>query len=309
MDTVTNFTNSGAVNLAIEELHATLGFLVITPARNEENGIEETIRSMATQTLRPTEWVIVNDGSNDRTGAILDQYAAKLPWITVVHRPDRGCRKPGGGVIEAFYDGLKASKIKDWQFVVKLDADLTLDPDYFERCLSEFELDPQLGVGGGAVYEVRNRTTVVDSTTAFHVRGATKIYRRECWNALGGLLVAPGWDTLDEVKANMHGWKTRSFSHIPILQRRPTGGQDGAWRDYEKNGRANYICGYHPLFMTAKCISRIWKKPRVVSAVALAYGFLGAWIRQTPRVNDKELIAYIRKQQLRRMLGQASIWK
>jgi poly-beta-1,6-N-acetyl-D-glucosamine synthase len=309
MDTVTNFTNSGAVNLAIEELHATLGFLVITPARNEENGIEETIRSMATQTLRPTEWVIVNDGSNDRTGAILDQYAAKLPWITVVHRPDRGCRKPGGGVIEAFYDGLKASKIKDWQFVVKLDADLTLDPDYFERCLSEFELDPQLGVGGGAVYEVRNRTTVVDSTTAFHVRGATKIYRRECWNALGGLLVAPGWDTLDEVKANMHGWKTRSFSHIPILQRRPTGGQDGAWRDYEKNGRANYICGYHPLFMTAKCISRIWRKPRVVSAVALAYGFLGAWIRQTPRVNDKELIAYIRKQQLRRMLGQASIWK
>ena len=309
MDTVKSASNSGAVSLAIEEPDASLRFLVITPARNEENGIEETIRSMVAQTLRPAEWVIVNDGSNDGTGAILDQYAAKFAWITVVHRPDRGCRKPGGGVIEAFYDGLKAARISDWCFVVKLDADLTLDSDYFERCLKEFELDPQLGVGGGDVYEVKNGRTLIDSTTAFHVRGATKIYRRECWNALGGLLIAPGWDTLDEVKANMHGWNTRSFSHIPILQRRPTGGQDGAWRDYEKNGRANYICGYHPLFMTAKCISRLWKRPRVISAVALAYGFMGAWVKRTPQVNDTELIAYIRKQQLRRMLGQASIWK
>jgi poly-beta-1,6-N-acetyl-D-glucosamine synthase len=284
-------------------------YVVITPARNEGSEIEQTIQSVLQQTVRPAAWVIVDDGSTDNTGEILDRYAAEIPWIRVVHRKDRGFRHPGGGVVEAVLDGYRALGVADWEFIVKLDADLVLEPDYFERCLAEFSADAKLGVGGGTVYNLSDGKREIESNPAFHVRGATKIYRRECWDALGGLLVAPGWDTLDEVKANMLGWQTRSFSNIPVLQRRATGSNDGAWKDYVKNGRANYISGYHPLFMLLKCVKRVPQKPYAVAALGLAYGYLYAFWNKINRVNDPALIRYVRRQQLRRLLFQESIWK
>jgi len=284
-------------------------YVVITPARNEGSEIAQTIQSVLEQTVRPAAWVIVDDGSTDDTGAILDRYAAEIPWIAVVHRKDRGFRHPGGGVVEAVLDGYRALGVTDWEFIVKLDADLVLEPDYFERCLAEFTADAKLGVGGGTVYNLSNGKREIEGNPAFHVRGATKIYRRGCWEALDGLLVAPGWDTLDEVKANMLGWRTRSFSNIPVLQRRATGSNDGAWKDYVKNGRANYISGYHPLFMLLKCVKRLPQKPYVVAAFGLAYGYLYGYWNKIKTVNDPELIRYLRSQQIRRLLFRESIWK
>lgn len=284
-------------------------YAVITPARNEGSEIEQTIQSVLQQTVRPSAWVIVDDGSTDETGAILDRYAEQIPWIVVVHRKDRGFRHPGGGVVEAVQDGYRALELADWEFIVKLDADLVLEPDYFERCLAEFSADPKLGIGGGTVYNISNGKREIEGNPAFHVRGATKIYRRGCWDALGGLLPAPGWDTLDEVKANMLGWRTRSFSNIPVLQRRATGSNDGAWKDYVKNGRANYISGYHPLFMLLKCVKRVPQKPYVVAALGLGYGYLYGYWNKIKTVNDPELIRYLRSQQLRRLTFRESIWK
>src|SRR5580693_5047600 len=123
-------------------------YVVITPVRDEEKHMEATIEAVAGQTVRPTEWVIVDDGSSDRTGDIIDQYAAKFSWISVVHRSNRGFRKSGGGVVEAFYDGYDRLRCNDWDFVVKLDGDLTFVRTYFEKCFEHFERDPKLGVGG-----------------------------------------------------------------------------------------------------------------------------------------------------------------
>jgi biofilm PGA synthesis N-glycosyltransferase PgaC len=284
-------------------------YVVITPVRDEEKHMEATIEAVAGQTIRPTEWVIVDDGSSDRTGDIIDQYAAKFPWISVVHRSNRGFRKSGGGVVEAFYDGYDRLRCNDWDFVVKLDGDLTFARTYFEKCFEHFERDPKLGVGGGEIYHDVGGVQKLEANPKFHVRGATKIYRRDCWEAIDGLLRAPGWDTIDEVKANMLGWKTYSFGELQLVHHRLTGTADGLLRDRIKHGIACYVSGYDPLFVVASCVSRLIQKPYIAGSAAIFYGFIkGYWIRM-PRVNDKQLIKYLRTQQLRRLCGLETIWK
>src|SRR5256885_9605680 len=131
-------------------------YVVIPPVRDEEASIRFTIESMLAQTIRPAEWIIVNDGSTDSTASIIDEYAAQHSWIRPVHRGNRGFRKAGGGVVEAFNDGYRALNTDTWQFIVKMDGDLTFEPDYFEKCLNNFHCDPRLGIGGGVICYVEN---------------------------------------------------------------------------------------------------------------------------------------------------------
>ncbi|WP_263383699.1 glycosyltransferase family 2 protein [Granulicella arctica] len=284
-------------------------YVIITPVRDEEEYIERTILSVIRQTILPIEWIIVNDGSVDGTGAVIDHYGADFPWIKARHRPNRGYREAGGGVINTFYDGYDHLESESWDFLVKLDGDLSFSADYFERCFDCFESDKRLGIGGGGIYHEVDGKVKLESHPMFHVRGATKIYRRECWKQLGGLLRAPGWDTIDEVKANMLGWRTRTFAELRVSHYRFTGAAEGAWKDSVKNGRANYATGYHPLFFLLKCVRRIYKKPYLSGTFGLMWGFLSGYIKSIPRVEDAELIAYTRKQQLRRLCLLESIWK
>jgi poly-beta-1,6-N-acetyl-D-glucosamine synthase len=284
-------------------------YVIVTPIRDEEKFIEATIASVKAQTVPPAEWVIVNDGSTDRTGEIIDRYASQLPWIRVVHRENRGFRKSGGGVVEAFYDGYKALQYSGWDFIVKLDGDLSLSPTYFEKCFEHFALDPKLGIGGGDIYHELGGVQKLEATPKFHVRGATKIYRRACWEAIDGLWRAPGWDTIDEVKANMLGWTTYSFNELHIVHHRFTGTAESLWRDKIKRGVACYVTGYHPLFVAASCMSNLFRRPYVAGSAAIAYGFLKSYWNRTPRVNDKQFIKYVRTQQLRRLCGRNTIWK
>jgi glycosyltransferase involved in cell wall biosynthesis len=285
-------------------------YLVITPARNEEAHLLHTIRSMVGQNLRPIRWVIVNDGSTDRTAAMIDDEARKHDWIVPVHRNDRGYYKPGGGVVETFYEGYKLIQEQPWEFVAKLDADLSFEPDYFERCLEYFKTEPQLGIGGGTVSldvdgHLQNESP---SDPAFHVRGPNKIYRRECWEAIGGLFQAPGWDTIDELKANMLGWTTRTFHDIQLCHHRATGSTDGTWKNSVKFGLCNYISGYHPMFMLAKCAKRLFQPPYFVGAVGLAWGFCKGYLHKVAQVDDPDLIQYVRRQQLNKLLLKPSLW-
>lgn len=284
-------------------------YVVVTPVRDEEAYLKFTIESMIAQTIRPVEWVIVDDGSTDGTAKVIDEYATRYKWIRGLNRTNRGFRKSGGGVVEAFDEGFQALICKDWDFVVKLDGDLTFEAEYFEKCFKMFQREPGLGVGGGIIcYVDEEGAKSFEECPAFHVRGATKIYRRACWEGLGGLWPAPGWDTIDEVKANMLGWSTKSFHDLHLVHHRLTGSADGPWGGFVKNGRANYITGYHPLFMLAKCISRLGPK-QIRGALALMYGFVTGYLKHLPRVNDRELIGYLRRQQLNRLWGRETIWK
>jgi glycosyltransferase involved in cell wall biosynthesis len=283
-------------------------YVVISPVRDEGHLIETTILSIASQTVRPIQWILVDDGSKDNTGAVIDEYARKYPWITAVHRPDRGFREPGTGVINAFYDGYQFVQQSDWDFIVKLDGDLSLKPDYFENCFAEFGRDPKLGIGGGVVGHMEDAKLQIEDNPLFHVRGATKIYRRECWEMIGGLIQAPGWDTIDELKANMLGWTTRSFLNVTLVQLRPTGATNGVWGNWVKNGRANYMTGYHPLFIFLKSLNRTRKHPYLITGAALLYGYVSGYFSRIPQVEDQDLIRYIRKQQLRKLTFRDSIW-
>jgi biofilm PGA synthesis N-glycosyltransferase PgaC len=284
-------------------------YVIISPVRDEAIYIEKTLKSVVSQTIKPFEWVIVNDGSSDGTGEIIDRYASQYHWIKTVHRNNRGFRKSGGGVIEAFYEGFARVEQVEWDFIVKLDGDLSFEADYFEKCLKQFQENPRLGICGGVIYCNIQGKLELERNPMFHVRGATKIYRRRCWDAIEGLIEAPGWDTVDEVKANMLGWETKTFLEIKAIQLKPTGAGDGTWRSLVKDGVANYVSGYHPLFMLFKCIKRTFQKPYIVGSLGHFYGFISGYAKKSPRVKDEVFINYIRKQQIRRLTLRQSIWK
>jgi poly-beta-1,6-N-acetyl-D-glucosamine synthase len=285
-------------------------YVIVTPVRDEVAHIGKTIAAVQSQTLRPLQWVVVDDGSTDGTSEILDKHSSESGWIRVVHRPNRGRRINGSGVMEAFYDGFATLDTQSWDYIVKLDADVSFAADYFERCLANFEVDDRLGIGGGVVCRLEDGQERIDSEgdPPFHVRGATKIYRRQCWDEIAPLVRAPGWDTIDEVKANMLGWRTRTFPELRIVQHKPTGSADGTWRNAFKNGQANYITGYDPLFMAAKCLRRAFSRPMVISGAGLAAGFCSGYFSNLPRVPDANVIDYLRQQQRRRLMLRGSIY-
>jgi poly-beta-1,6-N-acetyl-D-glucosamine synthase len=285
-------------------------YIIITPVRDEESYLASTIDSVAAQTITPKLWVIVNDGSTDDTARIADDAAAKHSWIRVIHRANRGFRQAGTGVINAFNDGYRAIPNSDWDFLVKLDGDLSLSPDYFEKCFVRFNTDSKLGVGGGTICQRIGDQLVSEAPgdPTFHVRGATKIYRRKCWEAIGGLIEAPGWDTVDEYKANMLGWSTYTFPEIKLWHHRHAGGAHGTWKNWVKNGLANYVAGYHPMFMACKCAKRFLQPPYAVAALGLMIGFMSGYFRRLPQVNDPDLISYVRDQQLRKLSFRRSLW-
>jgi glycosyltransferase involved in cell wall biosynthesis len=285
-------------------------YVIVVPVRNEAEHIQRMIESVLAQTNRPTQCIIVDDGSTDGTDLIIQEAATRYKWIQTVHREDRGSRRAGGGVMDAFYAGLELLANERWQYLVKLDGDVSFEPDYFERCFRRFAEEPRLGIAGGLICQVVGGTLSPESTgdPAFHVRGATKIYRRECWQDIGGLLRTVGWDTVDELKANMLGWSTRTLSEVKIVHHRPAGAAYGMWSNWVKNGRANYVAGYHPIFMLLKCISRVFKRPYGIAALGLWVGFCSGYTKRIWRVDDPEFLRYVRHQQARRLLGRASLW-
>jgi glycosyltransferase involved in cell wall biosynthesis len=284
-------------------------YVVITPVRDEGEFISLLIAPMLKQTILPVEWIIVDDGSTDGTAAIVKQHTEGTEWIRVIQRKNRGFRQAGAGVVEAFYDGYETISRVDWDFVVKLDGDLTFAEDYFENCFDHFRQNPRLGIGGGTLYNLDNDEARIEENPLFHVRGATKIYRRACWEAIGGLLKIPGWDTIDEVKAHMLGWTTQSFPDVRSQHHRLVGEAYGAWQDSVKCGRGSYIVGYHPLYMLAKCVKRLLTRPVLVGSAGMLWGFVSGYFRRIPQVNDPGLIGYIRSQQLARLLGRETIWR
>lgn len=286
-------------------------YVIVTPIRDEAPYIGRTIASVLSQTTLPSRWIVVDDGSTDGTSEILDHAALRTEWITVVHRRNRGYRAAGSGVVDAFYAGYAAVDHDDWDFIVKLDGDLSFDADYFEKSFTMFEADAKLGIGGGTVCRLESGQLTVDSVgdPPFHVRGATKIYRRACWQHIAPLATAPGWDTIDEVKANLCGWRTRTFADLKLIQHKPTGAAEGNWRNWFKNGRANYVTGYHPVFMLAKCVKRARHKPLMLESMALIAGFCSGYLKRLPRGASDDAIRYLRKQQIRRLLLLPSIYE
>ena len=279
-------------------------YTVITPVRNEAEFIEKTIHSMAQQTVRATEWVIVNDGSTDKTAEIITRYATEYPWIRLVNREDRGTRQRGKGVIEAFYTGYETLTCQDYDFIVKLDGDLSFEPTYFESLWREFASNPRLGIAGGGVYEkLDGKNWVLEDPSRDHVRGPTKVYRRACFEAIGGLAPALGWDGVDEWKALTLGWEVQSFPELKVFHHRITGAATGPLKSRIEQGYGAYYMGYHPLFIIARGILYMFMRPYLVGGMVMMIAYFLAGLRGQERLSDPSVIRYIRRTQLRKLVS------
>jgi biofilm PGA synthesis N-glycosyltransferase PgaC len=289
---------------AILESNQSTGFryAVISPVKNEAAFIETTLRSMIDQTIRPVAWIIVNDGSHDETESIVQKYEREYNWISLVNRQDIGFRQRGKGVVEAFYTGFH-TLTQPYDFIVKLDGDVSFGPDYFEALLNRFSADPLLGIAGGGLYEKPDEKTWILYTVSDHVRGCTKVYRRECFEAIGGLVASMGWDGIDEWKALEKGWKVKSFLELKIYHYRFTGAATGFLKSCIEQGHGAYRMGYHPVFMIARGFRRMTDRPYLIGGAAMIGAYFMAWLRKQELLADPAVVRYIRQAQMKKLAG------
>lgn len=278
-------------------------YALVTAAYNEEKCIAKVIQSIATQTLPPRKWIIVSDGSTDRTDDIVQSYAANYPYIKLVRISEDHPRNFNAQV-KAINLGLSLLSDSDCEFVANLDADITLDPDYFERLLDAFARDPELGLSGGYIFEEQNG--------AFRCRPGNNIssvahgvhcFRRECLALIGGY--APfswgGTDTHAGVRLRMLGWKVESIPDIPAYHHRPTGGGFGAMRYRFRGGLMDHYFGTHPLFEVFRVIRRMGSKPYVIGGLVRMAGFLWGYCKGAKLEVSPEFVEFFRKEQMQKL--------
>ncbi|MGA1825057.1 MAG: glycosyltransferase [bacterium] len=200
-------------------------YSIVTPIRNEEKIITRTMNSVINQTIKPLKWVIIDDGSVDRTGQIIDSFAARYKWIEVIHSEKE--IPSYEGIHKKLVVAFERIDLKANDFIGKLDADIELGIYYFEDLFREFNKDSKLGIAGGTLYTDINGKSKIENCPQDHVRGGLKLYRIQCWQDIGGMEFKLGYDTIDEIKASMFGWKIRSFEGILALHHRPTGQEKG----------------------------------------------------------------------------------
>jgi biofilm PGA synthesis N-glycosyltransferase PgaC len=279
---------------------------VITPARDEETFLPGLIESMVAQSRRPDRWIIVDDGSTDSTPMLLDEAARRHEWISVHHVRRTGERELGGET--ALQRFLAPGLWGDVDVVFRVDADITFKSDFVESLLEEFDRDPRLGIASATLYEPDQDGWREMRTPRFHAHGASKMYSHACLEAIGGVEVGLGWDTIDEAHAAMLGFTTRSFRHIHARHHRPQGSGGGLLRGRLAAGQAAYQCGYSPLFMAARACRHLIAWPPMVGAAWLVAGYLEGYLRAKPRAASPELVKFIRRQQVRRLLFMKSVW-
>lgn len=281
-------------------------YVVITPAHNEADYIEITIQAMISQTVRPKQWLIVNDASSDNTAEVVNKYADRHPFIKLINVNKERQTSHSEGLVKAseakaFNHGINFLSETDFEYIVKLDADLSFSTNYFEKLLNHLSVDDDLGIVGGYCYVFKGGRLVEEKMPVDHVRGPTKMYRKECLEQIGGMKEILGWDTIDEIMAQKEGWKTKSFKDLKVIHLRATSSIDGIIKGKARQGFTDYLLGYHPLFMQGKIVYRLFQSPPIVGSLAMLFGYLSGAIKRDVRVMDQELIKYLRRKQLSRI--------
>jgi glycosyltransferase involved in cell wall biosynthesis len=279
-----------------------LTYALVTPARDEEKNLRRLAASLIGQTLLPAAWIVVDDGSTDNTAALVEQLAQEHEWISVMSAPEDGGRLVDGRLlgrdVAAFQAGLEVLPAQP-DIVLKLDADVSLLPDFFEGLLQAFQDDPQLGIAGGACFELEDGVWRERWVTGGHVRGATRAYRWACLQDVQPLEPRLGWDGIDEVIAVVRGWHTKSIRSLPFFHHRMVGQRDGLRRAFRDQGSTAHYMGYRPSYLFARALFRMRTSP---AAFAMISGYLGAVIRHDPRIAEPAVRRHIRDRQRLREL-------
>jgi glycosyltransferase involved in cell wall biosynthesis len=276
-------------------------YVLITPAHNEERFITKTLDSMVAQTLLPERWIIVNDGSADKTADIAADYAQRFPWIQLVHRSPRLDRHFGAKV-HAFNAGLERVGSTDFEIIGNLDADISFDPDYLEFLMNKFANDPTLGVAGTPFLENGYDSARDSFEGENHVAGGCQLFRRRCFEDVGGYTPNPagGIDWIAVTTARMKGWRTRSFPERRFHHYRPLGtaGKSGMAATFSY-GEKDYYLGGSPLWELFRAAYRTTKRP--VDGFALLVGYCWAATRRVKRPVTRELMHFHRREQMKKL--------
>lgn len=276
-------------------------YLVIMPVRNEEQYLEKTLESLVQQSILPVELIVVDDASWDKTKDIVKKFQAGNDWITLYTLPDRQELPTWQAVLNAFDYGYSRRKNPEPDYLVKLDGDLEFPPNFFEKCFSEFERNPKLGVTGGLLQVPVNGNWQVERVPTYHVRGATKVYRWQCWQDVGGFAYRHGWDGIDLIQAQMHGWETYHLKDNIVLHFRPSGKRQGVFETRAMLGQTYHYLGSSPFFVLFAGIKRMFSQPFLVGGCAVIIGYLKSVIHKEARIDDPDLVNFYRQQQLKRM--------
>jgi glycosyltransferase involved in cell wall biosynthesis len=277
-----------------------LRYAVVTPARNEEGNLRRLGESLAAQTLLPAEWIVVDDGSTDATAVVLAELAARHDWVRALSRTAADQDEPladgrrRARDLDGFLLGTRALA-GPVGVVVKVDADVSVESDFFERLIGRFEADELLGIASGTCYEQEAGTWVRRTKSDTTVWGATRAYRADCVGDVAALEPCMGWDGLDEISVQLRGMRTQTFTDLPFRHHRPEGGRElTSLHQGEALGRASWYMGYRPSYLTLRALYRARREP---AALAMIWGYAAAAARRAPRCPDDRLVRVLRDRQ------------
>ena len=282
-------------------------YVIVAPSRDEAATMRSTLDSLLAQTVPPSAVVFVDDGSSDATQEILADYLPRMPYLSVVRRVDRGVRKVGPGVVEAFNDGLATIDLSTVEFLCKLDMDLVLPPGYFAGLIAHMDRDPSIATCSGKPYFPDPATGALISekiADEFSV-GMTKFYRVEAWQAIGGFPTSIGWDGIDCHLCRMMGRKAVSFPDpdLQFVHLRPMGSSHRSlWHGRTRHGLGAWVMGTTPLFMLVSVVYRLNKRPFVIGAMGMLWGYLTSWFGGVKRFAPPGYLAFVRGYQLRALV-------
>jgi biofilm PGA synthesis N-glycosyltransferase PgaC len=284
-----------------------LKYVLITPARNEEKLIEATIHSVLAQTARPSRWIIVSDGSTDRTDEIVKRFMAEFPWIELLRMPEHRERTFAAKAI-CFNTAYEKLKFDSFDLVGNLDADITFEPEYYEFLLGKFSENSELGAAGTPFVEDVSRPLAHTYSHRFsdmqHVSGACQIFRRQCFTDVGGYVPIKGGgiDWVAVTTARMKGWQTRTFPEMICHHHRKMGTADRSpLMARFRHGREDYCVGGHPLWQIFRGVFQMKSRPFILGGLFLMAGYFLAMLRQIERPISPKLIAFHRTEQIERL--------
>jgi len=275
-------------------------YCVISPCRDEAEYMERTLAAVTSQSEPPSLWVIVDDGSTDATPEILRDWSSRYDYIRVVTRADRGSRKVGPGVIDAFYAGYDTMEPGDFDFLCKLDLDLDLPPRYFELLMDKMESEPRLGTCSGKPYMDLNGKLVSEKCGDENSVGMTKFYRVQCFEEIGGFVRQVMWDGIDGHRCRMLGWIAMSYDEADLrfVHLRPMGSSHkGLLTGRVRHGFGQYFMGTSPMYMAASAAFRMTRPPLLVGGLAMGWGYLKSMSAREPRYGDDEFRKFLRAYQ------------
>ena len=274
-------------------------YVIITPAHNEEDFIVETLQSMVAQTILPVRWVIVDDASTDGTGAVVAEWAKRHPFIRHVTLQREQGRNFARKAI-AFKAGLQELQDVNFDYIGNVDADMSFKPEYFENILRDFAEDTKLGISGGIVYTKFTEKFITYDTTADSVGGKVQLFRRECFESVGGYIPLKhgGIDTAAEIMARMKGWTVRkSFKEHTFEHRRTSFAWGSPLKAKMREGSHFHSLGYDPLFYFLRCIYRLKEYPFIIGSLSALLGYMIHMIRREPVTLPRPVVDYLKKEQ------------